>query len=567
MPKKSPDKPFKNACKVVPPFIRPATDMIADRLGKTTFGVDPFFMVKGQNDVQDDVVAAYLQRGLQWYMERMRMPARMDRGNSLIARDGLSWAVVRYVHNTTWVKNSVRREVEQQVLGENGQPMLNALSGQPYTTLAERQEDSWERVTTYKGPEVRIESAEDCGVYPAAATTTDDVEGYYRKVTRTLREWRELESAGMYENIDDLERNVEVRNDQDEQTRKEGVEPSLPGKDPAAPKTAYECIWRWRSKQGPDAWYVFTISLEPRALLRAEEYWYNHGRPNIIPLRILPRQNSLYGYSIPELCENLQEEMNALLRQHTDAGTASNQITTVGPRLTGMEEVVHQIGRHNQVDDPASTQVVNMPGPDGSLTTVFAMLDTLGQRLTGAGDLSYGAIPKQEVKATEGNAARAEADIKFNQHLARYQFGSGALLYGVGLNEVALQVLGVMHQYCGDQLERVLGADPFVVVPLRDLISEYDISAKAVTPRSNMDIEKQTRLAFASVLTDNPVFAQFVMAFPQRAHALLEWIAEPHDIHGLDRFIGTTQEAGQMQGAGMPQEGMIPQGEPLAVGP
>ena len=552
MPKAKPDHPFNAACKVVIPFIRPATDAIADRLGRTTFGVDPFFVVTGQNDRRDDLTAAMIQHGLQWFMQRMRLPARMDRGNALVAKDGVTWAHVRYVHHQGWVKQTVQQQTQQMLLGADGMPMLNALTGEPYSESIDEERKEWVKVTTYKGPEVRALAAEDAGVYPASATSADEVEGYYRMVTRSLAEWRRLEKTGLYQHIADLERSVETRPQRDQMQRKEGIEPSLLNTDDAAPKTAYECIWRWKSKNGPDAWYVFTLSIDPPALLRAEDYWYDHGRPNLVPLRILPRQDSMYGYSIPELCLNLQEEMNALVRQHTDAGTTSNTVTTIGPRMHGLEEQIIEVGRHNYVDDPTSTQIVRFPGPDGTLVQVFGMLDKLGQRLTGSTEISYGSFPGGEVKATEVNAVQAEADVKFTQHLARYQFGSGSLLYGEGLNEVALQVVALMHQYCGDQLARVLGANPFEIVPLADLLSEFDVSAKAVTPKTGMDMEKQTRLAFASVLTGNPLFAQFLMASPKRAHALLEWVAEPHDIHGIDRFIGSAQEAEQQgQGGGM----------------
>jgi len=77
--------------------------------------------------------------------------------------------------------------------------------------------------------------------------------------------------------------------------------------------TFYECIlYSDIEKKGQFKRYVFTIEDSTRTIVRAILYPYKHGKIYYVPYYAIPRDDSIYGYSIPEKIKDLNKIINNL---------------------------------------------------------------------------------------------------------------------------------------------------------------------------------------------------------------------------------------------------------------
>ena len=548
MPKAKADWPFVGASEVCLPSTRNAVRATRDRLSRATFSIEPYFLVKNRKRELEQQ-AAGMERDLHWRASRcLNLKAACDDAFLKVLTDSVAWAVVKYEQRRATIYT---RRIQQQAI-----PVRNDLTGEAiYSNGAPvmdyQQAESIEPIelVTYSGPALSIEAVEDVGIFPASAVRPEQVTGYYRRITKSMGEWRAGEREGTYREVESLESQGAPASALDAQKQKEtGVAASsrepLPD---SAIRSAWECLWRWKVG-GRMQWVIFMVAEGSPTLLQHRKYPYWHQRPFYIPLRANPKSDSFYGWSMPEELRQLQLVENALWRQYLDAGTLANALTLAARRQAGYRWQKFQAapGKINYFDDPASIQHFAFPGPNPGLLQALGINAHYIEQTSSISDLALGVIPGQEVKATEVNAAASGSNVTFEQMLHRLQNGSGEIGVAEGLNEVARQVLALDYQFIGgtDIPVKEFGFDPFQGVDLGELLFGYDLTAAGSTSVENKEIEKQSRMAFVNWFSSHPMFAPLAARFKDGPYQMAAYVAEAYDnLPTVEKWIGTKEEA------------------------
>ena len=551
MPKAKADWPFVGASEVCLPSTRNATRATRDRLSRATFSIEPYFLVKNRKREWEQR-AQGLERDLHWRATRcLNLKAAADDAFLRCLVDSVAWAVVTFKDRRDTVYT---RRIQQQAM-----PMMNDVTGEPVFSggmpaMQYSQTETVEpiEVVTYSGPMLEIEAVEDVGIFPATAVRPEQVTGYYRRITKSMAEWREGEREETYRNVEDLAGQGEPSSPLTTQKQTEtGVSTSASPLPDSAIRSAWECLWKWEVG-GRRQWVIFMVAEGSPVLMQARKYPYWHQRPCYIPLRANPKTDSFYGWSMPEELRQLQLVENALWRQYLDAGTLANALTLAARRQAGYRWQKFQAapGKINYFDDPASIQHFKFPGPDPGLLQALGVTSHYIERTSSISDLALGGIPGQEVKATEVNAAASGSNVTFEQMLHRLQNGSGHLGVAEGLNEIARQVLALDYQFIGgtDIPVQEFGFDPFQGLDMGDLLFGYDLTAAGSTSVENKEIEKQSRMAFVNWFSSHPMFAPLAARYPNGSYEMAAYVAEAYDnMPTIEKWIGTKEEAAQAQ--------------------
>jgi hypothetical protein len=182
-----------------------------------------------------------------------------------------------------------------------------------------------QRVVSYRGPRLRIVELKDLVVYPATSPSFDYAQfvgdsfrqrvAYFEK--RAQLDWFDpKEVASLKKTPGKTQAPDTISNSQD---RIEGL-----GRTRQAPDE-YDCmqgVLKYDfSGEGDEQMYCVVYNPDTKALLRFEDFPYVHNRINYVPYRIKRRSNRLLGQSVPEMTEDMNEEVDTSHQQRIDSRT------------------------------------------------------------------------------------------------------------------------------------------------------------------------------------------------------------------------------------------------------
>lgn len=204
----------------------------------------------------------------------------------------------------------------------------------------------------------------------------------------------------------------------------------------------YECWWRWKQWQTQDdegvtregnLWHVW-YHAPTQTILLAEPnpHWVN--RPPYALATIQERLNSIFGYTLAEILESMQLEMNATLNMRLDANAYANgpmflvdEGTKAGKLLMskGMQPGL-MIPHDGSEQDPVKPVV--LPGANPNTLQDIATIRSNADWATIADSL-LGQAFNNQITATEINQKNAQMQIKTKLWLEGLRAGLEDLLW------------------------------------------------------------------------------------------------------------------------------------------
>lgn len=241
------------------------------------------------------------------------------------------------------------------------------------------------------GPEYDVIPLRDFVYLPGHARNLRQVWGYAKRFTERLPDIREKVEDGIYDAAA-VER-LGTQSDRDGLAVPPTVNSVAPQLGDSVEKELYELtLKRDLDGDGREEWYVATLSVTHRALLRVklDTFTTKAGRPRCVPFVPCPREDSVYGYIYAEKLVTIAEEHTSLRNTTTDR----NALATNAPikRLSGAlwdpDAEPFDIGGVITVRD--MNEVQQMQITDAPQSSVFLMRDLLqaNERVGGLSDVA-----------------------------------------------------------------------------------------------------------------------------------------------------------------------------------
>jgi hypothetical protein len=189
-----------------------------------------------------------------------------------------------------------------------------------------------ETVTKHNGPVLTVVPLEDFFVSSDGITTQDlqYCSWVGHRFRKTWKQLKELEGTGTYQDVDKIRANKRsAGSDKEEQTQ------AITGVSVSDYKD-YElfeiwCSYTMGAEEGqegvlkdPPAELIITIEPESKTIVRAVYNFYRHQERPFHRIRLMPREDSIYGIGLAEMLESVQDEVTAQHRQRIDNGTIAN---------------------------------------------------------------------------------------------------------------------------------------------------------------------------------------------------------------------------------------------------
>lgn len=273
---------------------------------------------------------------------------------------------------------------------------------------------------------------------------------------------------------------------------------------------------------------IFWVERNSKALMKAA--YLSEMYPGL-PIRrpfasesFIPIPNRIYGISLPELLESLQDIMQMLLNQHIDWGTIVNVPWFFYRAGSGMKpEVIRlQPGEGYPLDDPSRDVHFPTFAQRGEAYTINTMtvLQQFAERLAMISDVQFGRVPTGKASAlrTVGTTVSliAQGDARSEQVLRR-------LFHG--LADVYHMIHRLNRRYLPERKEiRIAGIpeqgqDAYTEVGRDDIQASIDFEFKATMLNANKQVLSEN-LREAIALTISPIAVQAGLVTEQEIYEL-----------------------------------------------
>lgn len=426
------NEPFQDAADLTSYLGTEKVDALRARIMRTVM-VDPVWTVEGWG--QSAKKAPFVEEFHQWQLEAEGLQAFLSRviHASLIEPRG----VLEVYENTT--ERVVRKEIQAKVaLTPDGQFMLDAQM-QP---VLEQDEDGnfvevvddeggtvataatvidvRERVRT--GPAYRVLSYENFLVLPAHAREKSDIYGYAKRFTKRWSEIQEQVKAKVYDKTA-----VEEMTDAPDVVSEERPDGSPvivdPQEGPTAEKELWEVQFLYDFNGKGLRWYVATVHVGMRKLLRLKHDSVAHGR--FILFVPFPRTDRSHeGYSF------IGNKLITVIEEHTawrnmTADRAAMENAAPIKRLTGAlwdpDDVPWGPNAVIDVRDMNEVQAMTVPSLTGATVERERDVVQASERLAGINDVALGQAPQGSQTLGEVNLVAEQSFVRMDEVIKNLQ--------------------------------------------------------------------------------------------------------------------------------------------------
>jgi hypothetical protein len=289
-------------------------DVVRARTVKAIF-VDPIWVVEGWGISEAQV--SQVEKFHQWQAEGERLQTVLSKvvHLGLVEGTGVLEVAERSVPRTIREDRTVKVMTNQEgavVLDEKSEPLPvrdergQLVDADPSDPSARPVVES--RVVRVRtGPQYRVISLKNFLVLPGHAADRTEVWGYAKRFHRRLKELQDLETAGVYQNIDQLGTGT----DREQTTALTHQNMTIPQQgEGSVEKEIYELLVLMDLKDvGVEQWYVVTLHLKTRTILRIQVD--DLGQARYLMFTPFPRPHSVYGYSL------IGNKLRTIIAEHT----------------------------------------------------------------------------------------------------------------------------------------------------------------------------------------------------------------------------------------------------------
>lgn len=581
------DLPFPGAADLTSYTITEKVDSLRARLLKAVFGVSPFCFVSGWG--ADAMKAGYVEAFMDWQV-RKKSTLQADLAKTIhgaLIEDCYVLEVsekieTRRLTETIDVAFETDPETGAQLFAD-GQPKLKLdEDGEPVLAQEHEAAAKVERTHTKTkrlGPQYEAISMKDFVFLPGHAKSQKQVWGYAKRFSARTPELLEKVEDDIY----DADAVKELGETSDVTPR--SANPSVdvaPQQDASVEHELFELsLKRDLDDDGREEWYVATISLPRRCLLRLklDKFAMKVGRPRCVLFNLYPRRNSVYGYSFAlDKLLTLAEEHTSLRNMKADRGSlATNKpIMQVTGGLWNPDEQPFGVGRVITVRDKNELTEFQVADVPNSIVEQEQALTIALERVSGLSDT-----------AAVGTQARQSNTLGQDQMVAR----ASAVRVDEVIGHLHLAIADVMalsHAIWVETLEQEkngLDAPQDVVQGLEASgmeLSNGKFTAQQITGDfhfepygSDETADPQQRQAFLNNkymalmnLSKVSPYIQQVLMTPAAGQAMVEDWLRSYNVHDRQPFMAPMPAPGLPPGSG---PGMAPpmgaEGQPGAAMP
>ena len=432
------DRPFVGAADLTSYFITENVDALRSRLMKAIFGVRPFCFVEGWGP--DAEKAPYVEEFHDWQVRKSDLKAELAKTiHGALLEDGYILEVSERIE-TRKITETIN--VALELHPTEGGPIFETVNGTPRPRLqvdasgefVQTGEDQphakVERTHTKAkrlGPQYDPISLKDFVFLPGHAKSHRQVYGYAYRFWKRVAELAEGVEDGIYDG-------EAVTSIGDESDRQSATTPVPVGEVASQYGAAREkelfqlSLKRDLDGDGREEWYIATISLKSRRLLRLkiDAFAQKLGRSRCVPFMLFPRRDSVYGYSYTfDKLLTLAEEHTASRNMIADrSALATNApIQQVQGGLWDAEAQPFGVGRIITVRDRGELFPMVIPDVPASAIQRENMLHVAKERVGGLSDSASGVLSAErrtlgEQKLVAGGSAVRVDEVIGHLHTA-----------------------------------------------------------------------------------------------------------------------------------------------------
>lgn len=393
------DLPFPGAADLTSYFITENVDAMRSRMMKAVFGVKPFCFVEGWGASQAN--AGYVEAFMDWQVQESTLKEDLGKViHGALIEDAYILEVSEKIETRRLTeKIDVALETDpitNAPLFSDGNPALKMdEDGEP--VLAEEGQEAATVERTYTktkrlGPQYDPISMKEFVFLPGHAKSTKQIWGYAYRFWDRVPQLVEKAKDGIY----DKQAVADLGEESDrEGTRAETqVADIAPQTGPAAEKELFQVsLKRDLDGDGREEWYLCTVSLKSRVLLRLklDKFVMKVGRPRCVPFVLFPRRNSVYGYSYGgDKLLTLAEEHTALRNMKADrSALATNApMMVMQGAIWDPDTQPFGVGRTIPVRNPNDVVPMQIPDVPNSVVEQEQSLINAKERVGGLSDVA-----------------------------------------------------------------------------------------------------------------------------------------------------------------------------------
>lgn len=391
--------PFVGASNFIPQLIRIHTDILSARINGIVCGTRPFWRPSSFNiDYRHDDMQALAKYMEMITFHRMKMFPKIDEMIQSCCKVGTTVLKARWEDTTFWMKKDLQTETPFKIEG-------NKLDVVPFY---------------------------DFFPYPLTAPTIEDTLVSHHRLRFTKEEIEYRRNIGLWDKdaVDlVLKGGGNKVNPQEQASADEaGIGLTI---DTARPYTVVESSFKY--ELSPGKLYNLIAVFNPhdntdKSLLRLYHSYFSDPSLNMyVDFRLIPRDNLFYGYCIPEILEQAQEEQAHIHNSRRDANTIANTPTFKKKRysLNNFNPASDWYpGKVFEVDNMDDIATMTGPNSYNSMIDEENFLIQLSERATGVSQpmqgMGTGSAGKRGTYASQGTLALlAEGNRRLDIYIKR----------------------------------------------------------------------------------------------------------------------------------------------------
>jgi hypothetical protein len=562
------DLPFPGAADLTSYFITENVDALRARLMKAVFGVRPFCFVEGWGD--DAKKAPYVEEFADWQVRQSDLKTTLAKTtHGALIEDAYILEVSEQVE-TRKITETI--DVAIHTHPETGGPIFEPdakgtprpklkfdaqgepIKAQPHEPAATVQRTHTK--TRRLGPQYDPISMKDFVFLPGHAKSRKQAWGYAYRFWARVSELQEKVADGIYD--DAAVTALGTSSDRELQTTPAPVDSIAPQYDEAtSEKELFQvALKRDLDGDGREEWYIATVSLKHRSLLRLKLDTFMQRlnqnsqveRWRCVPFVLFPRRNSVYGYSYAfTKLLTLAEEHTAVRNMKADRSALATNVPIMQSQggIWDPEAQPIGVGRVITVRDFNELKPFQVQDVPASIIQTEQSLHMAKERVGGLSDTAVGVLSNEHRTLGENKLAAGGSAVRVDEVIGY-------------LHAAITEVLAVSHAIWEDTLKapdaRGIPAPAGVVTRLKARgVDQFDGTFKADQLAGDFAFEpygsddsadperrKQNFVNFTQGLGNLakafPALAP-VLQSPEAAKATLEQLLRDYDIRDRQPFL------------------------------
>lgn len=352
---------------------------------------------------------------------------------------------------------------------------------------------------TYRGPRPERINRKNFVTAPGY-TDIEKMPFWFEKMSKS---WSDLEDDvknGLFEQegLDKIKKNNSKKKDPYEYVKKQYI--------------VHEGMWEY-SYKGVKQKCLFSLELKEKAYLRGIKYPYDHGKPYIIPFKIMDDPDSFDGESLAEDLSDNQKLQNMIFNTTIDSDTANYPMfkaLKTSKRNFDTEQVYpHKVW---WVDEMGEFEQMN--AGSNKVSSSFQLLDKavrIGDDVTALSELLTGRESSGDPRAPakKSQMLLGETEEGLSEYLKTFL---------VSWNEMTYQICELYSQYGTEGKEfRVINenGEPSLESAPDDLRVRPDMEAHGGERSFSQSGQKQLLMALMMGLQQDPIVMRYMEQYPQ----------------------------------------------------